>query len=247
MSSMSTLTSMLCAVAFAFPAWAAADDVPPALAEWQGAWRLQSVRRGESSRDLADEPLQCMVKGDKFLYGDEEFATLKVAGEGAVKTIDLVFRGSDDAKEGIYSIEKETLKICLNWDEGGVKERPLDFVTQGHPARRIVEFRRVAEPQPEAETPALGFVGMALKPDDTQQGIVIQGVLEGSPAKKAGIEKDDLLQEIDGTKVTDLSATVVRVRQAKPGSEITIKVKRQDEAKEFKVKVGVFPIRALFE
>ena len=81
------------------------------------------MRRGESSRDLTDEPLQCTVKGDKFLYGGEEFARLKIAGEGAVKTIDLVFSGSDEAKEGIYTIEKETLKICLNWEDVRVSLR----------------------------------------------------------------------------------------------------------------------------
>lgn len=247
MSSFSALTSLLCAVAIAFPAVAAEEDAKAALAEFQGAWKLHSVRRGESSRDLADEPLQCTIKGDKFLYGGEEFARLKIGGEGAVRTIDLVFSGSDEAKEGVYVIEKESLKICLNWEAGGVKERPPEFVTQGHPGRRIVEFRKVAAPQPDDQTPALGFVGMALKTGETQTEIVVVGALEGTPAAKAGIEKDDLLQEIDGTKVTDLPSTIVRVRQAKPGSEITIKVKRQGEAKEFKIKVGVFPIRALLE
>lgn len=247
MSCMSTVTSTICVFALALPAFAEDDASKKAPAEWQGAWKLQSIERGETDRNLADEPIQCTVKGDRFLYGGEEFATLKIVGEGPPKTIDMTFNGSKEAKEGIYLIEKETLKICLSWDEGGVKERPQEFSTKDQPGRRILEFRRVEAPAPGEEPPALGFIGMALKTDDSQNGIVVVDALEGSPAKKAGIEKDDLLQEVDGVKVTDLTSTIVHVRKAKPGTEVVLKVHRQGEAKELKVKVGVFPIRILLD
>ena len=54
-------------------------------------------------------------------------------------------------------------------------------------------------------------------------------MIDNSPAKQAGLRKDDVLIALGGQPVTDLKAVVMLCRQTRPGSELTFRIKRGDK------------------
>jgi uncharacterized protein (TIGR03067 family) len=213
------------------------------LADWQGYWKLSSITRQDEEQDLSNDQIVVSFQDDKFLYGSDVVGTLRVSGETNPQTIDLTLAGTTEAIEGIYTVEDDTVKICFQWDLTGVKERPSDFSTKDLPARRLLVLKRAPDIKKGEEPPARGFVGLVLRRDENTEELVIADTIPNSPARKAGVEAEDVLQQIDGAKFADLVQAVARVRRSKPGSELTVNVRRKDEPKEIRIKVGTFPFR----
>ena len=86
-----------------------------------------------------------------------------------------------------------------------------------------------------------GFLGIALAPDDDSGKPVVTEVLKDSPAEKAGIKTDDVIQKLDGEAVLSVQDLIEKVRATKPGTEVTLTVKRGKDTKEVKVKLGTRP------
>jgi serine protease Do len=59
-----------------------------------------------------------------------------------------------------------------------------------------------------------------------QTGALVSGVMEGSPADKAGLKRGDLIIELDGKTVTDSTSLRNRVSALAPGTKIGIKIVR---------------------
>jgi hypothetical protein len=59
------------------------------------------------------------------------------------------------------------------------------------------------------------------------------------------VKKDDILQKINSQDVPDLQSAVRWFRGSKPGSAVTLTVKRADKEVEVKVKVGILPFSLL--
>ncbi len=213
---------------------------PPA--DLQGAWRLVTVEAEAGSVDLPEAKPALVIKGEKVLHGDQEIARLTADPAADPRVVDLKFTKPDRAYEGIYSVDKDTLKICLNGHSEGVKERPSSFTLDGHPAWRKLTFERV---KPEDAGPGPGFVGVALMFDEGNNRVVVQTAFDGSPAKTAGLQKDDVVLSIGGTSFETLRAAVNLVRAAKPGGELAMKVRRADKEVDLKVKVALLPFAAL--
>src|SRR5262245_1085023 len=96
-------------------------DDPPAKApaEVQGTWKLVSVEAvGKTNDPLGGGQPRWVVKGDKISYGGEEIATFTADASTNPKVIDLKFKNPDRTYEGIYTVEKDTLKVCVNKQEG---------------------------------------------------------------------------------------------------------------------------------
>jgi uncharacterized protein (TIGR03067 family) len=217
-------------------------EAKKALAELQGGWRLVGVEAEAGVVDLPEAKPALVIKGDKILHGDQEIARLTADPAAEPKVIDLKFSKPDRNYEGIYSLDKDTLKFCLNGQSEGVKERPNGFTLDGHPAWRRLTFERV---KPEEAGPGPGFVGMMLMFDEGNKQVVVQSAFDGSPAKAAGLKKDDVLLAVGGAGVESLRGAVDLVRAAKPGGELNLKVRRADKEVDVKVKVGLLPFAAL--
>ena len=73
------------------------------------------------------------------------------------------------------------------------------------------------------------YVGIhiALGMNDQEKRPLIRDVIEGGPADRAGVKKDDLIELIDGvdTKGMDLREAVDRLR-GQEGTDVTIKVRQ---------------------
>ncbi|HYR91655.1 MAG TPA: Do family serine endopeptidase [Terriglobia bacterium] len=68
-------------------------------------------------------------------------------------------------------------------------------------------------------------------------GVVVQNVLEGGPAAKAGIQPGDVITEINGTKITGGTVLLDVVANASVGSTLRAKINR--EGKEQTVSIAV--------
>ncbi len=135
-------------------------------------------------------------------------------------------------------MDRETLKVCLNRrSEGGQGAASHLLSTRGHDSWRLLVFRRVVE----GEYRDPGFVGLALGVDDASKQVVVEDLLEDTPAAKSGLKKGDVLLAIDGADVTDLPSAIRAVRASKPGQSLSLRIRRDDRPREIKVRVGVMP------
>ncbi len=115
----------------------------------------------------------------------------------------------------------------------------------------------------EVEHAYLGISGGNITPEYAQdlnlpvkEGVIVQEVVKGGPADKAGIKGSsktatiegvevglggDIITEINGKKVKDMEEVVSLVEQAKPGDEFEITLLRDGQEKKATVTLGTRP------
>jgi len=222
---------------------AAPGDQPAAgPAELQGCWKLLSFEvQGESREPIGGGEPRWVIKGNKVQYGGGEAVQLTADSTTSPRIIDLKFRDPDRAYEGIYIVEKDTLKICLN-GRADAKERPGVFSTKDQADWRLLVFERekAAPTNPTEGLPA--FAGIRLRKDANSAAIVVDEPIKGSPAEKAGLKKDDVILKVGNLAVADLQATVAAVRQAKPGAKLEFQIARDGKEMTITIPVGVLPL-----
>lgn len=224
---------------------AATQDEKKGLAELQGIWKLVGFEiEGNPAEFPANLP-RWVIKGDKVRYGGEELAVLTVDAATIPQSIDLDFRKSERVDEGVYAVDGDKLKICVSRPVDGVKERPLDFATEGKPTRRLLVFERQKAGADDGTIGGPGFAGVQLRKGKDDEHVAVAGFVKGSPAEKAGLKKDDILLKVGGAPVTDLRTVVALVRQAKSGSDLTLSIRRGDNERDITVRVGVLPFMLL--
>ena len=86
-----------------------------------------------------------------------------------------------------------------------------------------------------------GFLGVKLMAHEDSGKPVVQEVVKGSPAEKAKLQVDDEIQKLDGQAILSVQDLIEKVQKTKPGTEVTLTVKRGKDTKEVKVKVGEKP------
>jgi len=110
----------------------------------KGKWKFESVKSAQGEKeDFAEATLEFFTDGKvQFTKGTEQKkATYKINPAGKPKEIDLKPVDKDDAMQGIYRIEKETLTICIC--EGQNVARPTEF--EAKDKNVLVTLKRVKE------------------------------------------------------------------------------------------------------
>ncbi len=74
------------------------------------------------------------------------------------------------------------------------------------------------------------------------EGVLVSDIAKGSPAHKAGMMRGDIILEFDGKKVRDVATLRNMVAQSKIGTQIEIKIFRQD--KEITIKTTIMELPA---
>jgi uncharacterized protein (TIGR03067 family) len=240
------LACLLIAVLPSFVFAKAADDAAKEkLAPLQGGWKLESLESEGKPADLLDTSFWWYIKGDKVLYAGKELATLTVDPGTSPKCFDLSFLDPKRHLEGIYTLEDDTLKICVNTAAEGAKERPGEFSTKDKPGIRILTFKRDKDRKADSLEGLSAFIGIQIKFDDETKEVIVVDAIPGSPAEKAGLKKDDIFLKVGDQEPKDLKSAVAMIRRVKPGSELTLTVKRDGKEKEITVKAGVVPFYLL--
>ena len=76
---------------------------------------------------------------------------------------------------------------------------------------------------------------------NVKQGVLINEVMEGSPAEEAGLQDRDVIVAFDGKEVESTSDLQELVGHVEPGSKVKIKVIRDGKKKTLKVTIGEWP------
>jgi serine protease Do len=72
-------------------------------------------------------------------------------------------------------------------------------------------------------------------------GALVSEVTAGSPASKAGIEKGDVIVQLNGEKVSDSRSLRVKIAAMSPGSTVRLKLLRDGSEREASVTLGELP------
>jgi S1-C subfamily serine protease len=72
---------------------------------------------------------------------------------------------------------------------------------------------------------------------------LINGVLQNSPAAKAGIQPGDLILKVAGHAVADVPEMLTRVAALKPGEAARLSVQRNGRLIDIQVTPGTRPVR----
>ncbi len=78
----------------------------------------------------------------------------------------------------------------------------------------------------------------AFELENGQQGVLITGVFEGTPAEKAGILPGDIIVAVDGNETTSAAQLRSQIGVKKIGDKINVTVIREGKQKKINVKVG---------
>lgn len=70
---------------------------------------------------------------------------------------------------------------------------------------------------------------------ETQQGVLVQKVTDNGGALAAGIEKGDIVTEIDGQKITSFGKLSFAIGSKNPGDAVNVKVLRNGKEKQYSV------------
>jgi len=71
-----------------------------------------------------------------------------------------------------------------------------------------------------------------------QNGALVGDVMPGTPAEKAGLQSGDVIIEFNGKKATDPHSLQLMISECVPGTEVTLKVLRNNHERTFTVKLA---------
>lgn len=83
-----------------------------------------------------------------------------------------------------------------------------------------------------------GGLGIVVSKDGDDSAIKVVSPIDDTPAKRAGVLSGDLILELDGEPVHDLSLhDAVQIMRGKPGTSIALTVSRKDVAEPFEISI----------
>jgi S1-C subfamily serine protease len=138
----------------------------------------------------------------------------------------VVFRAATDSEQGSVRGSAETMP------------EPNSLLI----ALPVDQVDRIAEDLVAYGTVRHGFLGIRLKlgpaaPGDTV-GVLVDGVIPGSPAAAAGIRRGDRILALEGQEMQSASEVTLFVQAARPGDEIELAVLRDAEILPVRVLLG---------
>ncbi|MCX7831371.1 MAG: trypsin-like peptidase domain-containing protein [Actinobacteria bacterium] len=80
-------------------------------------------------------------------------------------------------------------------------------------------------------------------PRGVKEGAIVVQVIPGSPAEKAGLQRGDIIVQLDGTPIRSMEDLVSQVRTREPGDKVKIVYYRNDEKREVEVVLEEKPVK----
>ena len=120
------------------------------------------------------------------------------------------------------------------------------------PSNDVVNIINQLEKGGKIERPALGITMIDLNyisaeqrksilklPDDVTEGVVVNNIQDNSPAKEAGLEKYDVITEVDGDKITSSTDLQSKLYNKKIGDKLKLVVYRDGKPKDLTVSLNM--------
>ncbi len=89
------------------------------------------------------------------------------------------------------------------------------------------------------------MLGITMGKPSEGSGVMVDSVLEGLPAAKAGIKVGDRITKFEGKEVVGRAEMRKSLMDFKPGQEVTLEVQREGKTQELKVKLEAFESKRL--
>lgn len=142
-------------------------------------------------------------------------------------------RTTDDwQKINVAGLLKVTDFAAALLRELGNRPTGLTFVDQPSP-------HAAATAPGAAQTPGYGaYLGTVPDMSGDVQGVKLSGVRAGSPAEKAGLQRDDIITRIGSMPIPDLQAMTDALRAHKPGDVVPVTVQRDGKPLTVTVTLG---------
>ncbi|HEX4825557.1 MAG TPA: PDZ domain-containing protein [Candidatus Polarisedimenticolaceae bacterium] len=100
-------------------------------------------------------------------------------------------------------------------------------------------------PPARAVSPTTGWLGLRLAEQTGSSadgsGVLVQGIVEGSPADESHFRAKDTILAVDGTSVASPGELMARIRGLEPGSFVTFSVRRGTDDFEVRSVLGTRP------
>jgi hypothetical protein len=142
-------------------------------------------------------------------------------------------RATDDAVKlnvpGMLKIADFATALVRNLAD---RRAPLTFVDQPPPQQQA------AAPGQTRSAGYGAYLGTVPDMAGDVTGVKLSGVRGGSPAEKAGLQRDDIITKIGAADVTDLQGMTDALREHKPGDVVDIVVLRGGQPVTLKVTLG---------
>jgi len=126
-----------------FAADAKEKAVKQEMEKLQGTWKvLKSIKEGKAASDDDLKDKQVVIAGDKLTGKGgkrDETASFTIDPEKKPATIDLTFEKAKPTIQGIYELDKDTLKICVSL---GKDKRPSEFKSTGNSGTSLLVLER---------------------------------------------------------------------------------------------------------
>jgi uncharacterized protein (TIGR03067 family) len=143
----SRISAVVIITALVVSAAAGGDDAKKELERFQGVWTVIALEEGgEKAPEEITRAMGVEFKGDVLIVSEKgkvvERLQVKLDPGKKPKALDLKYlTGEDKGKTelGIYALEGDTLKICVN---SVGKERPKDFTTAKDNEQSMIVLRR---------------------------------------------------------------------------------------------------------
>ncbi len=139
----------------------------------------------------------------KYLVANPEKNMVVIAGRGHVLK-------SQAIPPRVFRRLPVSQAVVINADGGAINSAEVDYVVFS----------------PEAQLPAKVLMGIVMDVDDKKEIIRIESVAPKSPAEKAGVEKGDILINIDDKPVKTVADVKIIMLGKKHGDKITVLIKR---------------------
>jgi len=102
----------------------------------------------------------------------------------------------------------------------------------------INQAKRLAEEIISTGKSTRPVIGVRLDESYTAGGAKVTEVTAGGAAEKAGLESGDVITAINGAKVEDATALIVKIRSLAPGAQVKMTVQRDGSTREVTVTLG---------
>ena len=199
------------------------------------------IKSAENEKGNVEIDVEVTAEGDdaKSNDADKKEVTVEVNGDevkimdgGNVEIINI--KGEVGTQEIKTDDGKHIIVKRLSGEEGKdldigemLEEVNIEMTENGAQKIRII---KTDGPAPDENS---AFLGVMI--DQSKEGVVVSDVVEGSPAQKAGLQKGDILVDIDGTKITSYKVLTDLLSEKKASEPIVAIYKRGQETNKVRV------------